>query len=150
MALLAFANGAQGVVQVSAVAHIDDPILEQYVALHGEAGSMVAELKIGVGPRLRMGRGDEPFQDVTLPEPYWAGVDRSQPFITQFVPMYAQQPVGCRLFIDAILAGRSEAPTFYEGWKAQQLIDAAVESHAARRWVEVGESTREPGAVLHA
>jgi predicted dehydrogenase len=39
------------------------------------------------------------------------------------------------LFIDAILEDRPAAPSFYDGLKAQEVIDAAIESHERGIWV---------------
>jgi predicted dehydrogenase len=124
-------------VQRSALARVDDPILEQQVALHGEAGSLIADFKLGSGPQLRIAKGDEPFQSLAIPAHFLDGIDPTQPFITQLLPMFSQQSVGCRLFIDAILEQRSLVPSFYEGWKAQQGIDAALASHETEQWIAV-------------
>lgn len=137
MILLQFVNGGQGMVQLSALARVDDPFLEQQVALHGDAGSLIAELKLGSSPKLCIAKGDEPFQSLTIPAHFLEGIDTTQPFITQFVPMFTHQPVGCRLFIDAILEQRPIVPSFYEGWKAQQVIDAALASHETEQWIAV-------------
>ncbi len=135
MALLEFANGAQGTVQISTLARTGDPFFEQQVALHGDAGSLIADLRIGSGLQLRIAKGDEPFQPVTIPAQYLEGVDATQPLITQLVPMFTHQPIGCRLFVNAIIKNRPIVPSFYEGWKAQQVIDAAIASHETGRWV---------------
>jgi predicted dehydrogenase len=137
MALVEFAGGAQGTVRVSAVARVADPYLEQQVVLHGEAGSMKADLTIGGGPQLQIAKGDEPWQLVTIPDCYWEGVDTSQPFIDQLIMLFSQQQMGCRLFVDGILEKRSVVPSFYEGWKAQQVIDAALASGERGCWVDV-------------
>jgi predicted dehydrogenase len=136
-ALLEFVNGGQGTVQLSTLARVDDPICEQQVALHGEAGSLIAEMKLGRALQLRIAQGDEPFQPVTIPAQFLEGIDVTQPFITQFMPLFAHQPIGCRLFVDAILENRPIVPSFYEGWKAQQVIDAAIVSHETKQWVAV-------------
>jgi predicted dehydrogenase len=135
--LTEFANGAQGTFQLSAVARVDDPFLEQKISLHGEAGSLVAELKMGGAPKLELAKGNEPFEPVTIPAKYLEGVDLTQPFITQYLSMFACQSIGNRLFVDAILGDKPVAPSFYEGWKAQQLIDAAMASHESRQWFSV-------------
>ncbi len=135
--LTEFANGAQGTFQLSAVARVDDPFLEQSISLHGEAGSLVAELKMGGTPKLELAKGDEPFEIVTIPAPYLEGVDLTQPFITQYLSMFTQQSIGSRLFVDAILEDKPVTPSFYEGWKAQQVIDAAITSHESKQWISV-------------
>jgi predicted dehydrogenase len=135
MILAEFASGAQGIFQLSSVARVDDPFLEQKVTLHGEAGSLVAELRMGSTLKLQFAKGDEGFQSVTIPAHYLQGVDITQPFITQSVPMFMQQNIGNRLFVEAILEDKPVTPSFYEGWKAQQLIDATLASHEKKQWV---------------
>jgi predicted dehydrogenase len=138
MVLLEFVNGVQGAVQISAVARIHDPMLEQQIALHGDSGSLIAELKMGSSPPLlQIAEGDQPFRPLTIPDRFLAGVDPTQPFITQYLSMFAEQPIGCRLFIDAILENRPVVPSFYEGWKAQQVIDATIAAHESGQWVVV-------------
>lgn len=51
--------------------------------------------------------------------------------------MLQNQPVGARQFINAILGKAPVETTFFDGWKAQQVIDAALESHRAGMWVKV-------------
>ncbi len=51
--------------------------------------------------------------------------------------MFLTQPVGDRLFIDAILQGRQVSPSFYDGLKAQEVMDAAIRSHAQGVWVSL-------------
>ncbi len=135
--MLRFANGAQGVVNMSAVARVDDPFLAQTVSLHGEAGSLTSSLRLVAGPEVKLARGDGPFEVMRLPEPYLAGIDPAQPYVASALPIFQAQPIGSRLFIDSIIEGRTHAPSFYEGWKAQQLIDACIESSLLRRWVDV-------------
>jgi len=52
--------------------------------------------------------------------------------------VFASQSVGDRAFIDAIVDDLPLSPSFYDGWKAQQVIDAAIESHRKGCWVAVG------------
>jgi hypothetical protein len=116
---------------------VDDPFLMQTVTLNGEAGSLVSSLRLATGPEVKLARGDGPFEIMHLPEPYLAGIDPAQPYVASAIPMFLTQPIGSRLFIDSICDGHTYAPSFYEGWKAQQLIDACVESSLLRRWVDV-------------
>ncbi len=39
--------------------------------------------------------------------------------------------------INSILAGRLPQPNLYDGWKTQQVVDAALAADARRAWVEV-------------
>jgi predicted dehydrogenase len=138
-ALVQFSSGAHGMVDVSYLARLDKSYPEQQVVLHGEAGSLVIELSLSGGLRLRYAKGDDPLQDLAVPAAYLQGIDAAQPFLSSLVPMFAQQPIGCRLFVDEILKGRTVAPSFYDGWKAQQIVDAALASHQSGQWTTVGE-----------
>ena len=51
--------------------------------------------------------------------------------------LLSQPGMGSRSFVDAILSGQTVAPSFYEGWQAQRVIDAALVSHKQGGWVEV-------------
>jgi predicted dehydrogenase len=98
----------------------------------------MADLKLGSSPpHLQLAKGDEPFRPLPIPNRFLTGVDATQPFITQFLSMFTAQPIGCRLFIDVILENRPLVPSFYEGWKAQQAIDATIAAHERGHWMAV-------------
>ncbi len=40
-------------------------------------------------------------------------------------------------FVSAITEGRDAAPSFYDGWQAQVVADAVLQSHAEKRWIEL-------------
>jgi predicted dehydrogenase len=56
----------------------------------------------------------------------------------RFARLLQTASIGDHLFIDAILSGRLPSPNLYEGWKTQQVVDAALASHALGKWVEIG------------
>jgi predicted dehydrogenase len=133
-ALLAveFANGAQGSLHVSAVSHQGGTSL----ALYGEAGTLELDFTFD-GAELRGSRQGEEWQTLDVPEELWHDVNRKGRLIDQIFDMFKTQAVGNRLFIDAILEDRPMNSTFYDGWKAQQVIDAAIASHEQGRWISV-------------
>ncbi len=45
-------------------------------------------------------------------------------------------------FVSAIVEGRGAVPDFYDGLRAQRVADAAIESYAQRRWLELVEEPR--------
>ena len=45
--------------------------------------------------------------------------------------------IGNRLFIDAILEDRPITPSFREGLKVQEVIEAALASHQQGKWVSL-------------
>ena len=75
--------------------------------------------------------GEEEFCLLPISERILAGVDKVNRYhvISQFRGDY--------LFIDSILENRSISPSFYDGLKAQEVIDAAKESHKTCRWVSL-------------
>jgi predicted dehydrogenase len=133
-ALLAFefANGAHGTIQVSAVAHVGDRGQEQHVVLHGESGTLEIVYS-DLGAEIRGARHDEEHLDILpVPDELWGDADRSDLSALLF-----EDSTSTRQFIDAIAEDRIVAPTFYDGWKAQEVIDAALESHQSGCWVSL-------------
>ena len=126
--LVKFADGAHGTFQVSAVAHIADRFVQQQIRLYGESGSLEIEViyygsETGIVIRSAGGQ-DEQFQMLEVPESYWGAADR-----TDTMSIFTKNSVGTRAFIDAILDDLPVEPNFYDGFKAQQVIDAALASH---------------------
>ena len=139
--LAEFSNGAQGVIQMSAVAYDADRGMHQQVQIYGEAGSLEINVPYQgseAGAVIRGVRsGEERFQTLEIPDVYWGKVSRSDPY-----GVFTQHSVGPRLFIDAILEDRPLSPNFYDGYKAQQVIDAAVKAHRSGRSVTIDNSKR--------
>jgi predicted dehydrogenase len=128
-----FTSGAHGSIHVSAVTHQGETSL----GLYGEAGSLELVFTF-TGAALRGSRpGDEAWQTLEVPDALWHDADRTGLFIDQVFDLFKKQSVGNRLFIDAILDDRPIDATFYDGWKAQQVIDAAIASHDQGRWIAI-------------
>ena len=131
--LLEFLNGAHGTVQASAVASVGRRSrLDLRVALWGDEGSIELEYSHG-GSRLRGARrGDDSMSDLEIPAALWSGGSPESPF-----GVLREQPLGPRAWVDAIITGQPIQPGFLEGWRAQQVVDAAQLAHAEGRWVSV-------------
>jgi predicted dehydrogenase len=128
-----FANGAHGSIHVSAVTHPNETSL----GLYGEAGSLELVFTF-TGAELRGSRlGEEAWQTLEIPDVLWHDADRTGSLIEQIFDLFKRQSVANRLFIDAILDDRPMNSTFYDGWKAQQVIDAAIASHEQGRWIAI-------------
>jgi predicted dehydrogenase len=130
---LEFANGAHGIIQVSAVAHVADHTMEQHIRLDGESGRLELDFPFAGADATRVIRGARhgetqlqtlPISDQPAQQAVFAG-----PLPAYFGEWFATQPVGVRLFIDAVLEERPVSPNFYDGLKVQEVIDAALESH---------------------
>ena len=134
-----FANGAQGTIQASAVAHIADRASQQQIKLYGEAGSLETDLIHGGSETralIRAARSqDEQFQTLEVPESYWGDANSSDN-----ISIWSKNSVGTRAFIDAIQKNRNVEPNFYDGYKAQQVIDAALASHESGCAVNIDNS----------
>jgi predicted dehydrogenase len=136
--LVEFASGAHGMIEVSSVGVVGARFMEQRVALHGASGSLNATIAFGGASQLDgVGNDGLPLEDIAIPTELWGTVDASRPLTEVGVALFCQQPVGTRLFVDDILAGRRSSPSFYDGWKAQEIVDAAMRSHERSAWVEV-------------
>ncbi len=132
---LEFANGAHGGIHVSAVAHVGDRGQSFQAALYGEAGSLELDFDFKDAELRSLRAGDEQWQVLTVPPEWWGPETESPPFDVQFLAPFVNQSVGPRGFIDAILDDRPVSPTFYDGWKAQAVVDAAIASHEQGRWI---------------
>jgi len=82
------------------------------------------------GPR---SAGAEP-EDLPIPARIWGAGDRSDALSVLFT-----NPVGPREFVDAIAGDVPIGPTFYDGFKTQEVVDAAFVSHERGSWVRIGE-----------
>lgn len=136
--LIKFLYGGQGTIELSAVARTHDPALEHVVILHGETGSLTATFGLFTAPpKVQLATGDNGFQELATPDEYLLGLDPAQPVGPQMGALFSQPGMGSRSFVDAILTGETVAPSFYEGWQTQRVIDAALVSHDGGNWVEV-------------
>lgn len=132
-----FADGAQGSIHVSSVAHTAQGGQAQVNELHGEDGTLeISQTAV------RGARGDEKaIGTLELPPDLIGGVDLSRPLLEWAREYFLTQPVGDRAFLEAIVSDRPAAPSFYDGWKAQEVIDAALESSRTGRWVTIGDAS---------
>lgn len=135
MLLLRFQNGAQGLIHLSAVAHVGDRVLDQHITLYGESGTFELDFTFA-GTRLACVReGEKQFGTLDIPIELWANGDPSD--LRQAFEVFRHQSAGDRLFVDAILEDRPVTPSFYEGFKVQQVIDAAIASDQSGTWVSL-------------
>ncbi|HSL42102.1 MAG TPA: Gfo/Idh/MocA family oxidoreductase [Anaerolineales bacterium] len=137
--LTEFANGTHGAIQASVVAHLADREMQQQVKLYGEAGTLEIDVPYGgpqAGAVIRAARNDDQqFQTLGVPANYWGDVSQSNPW-----EVFNHQSAGCRAFIDGILENHLVTPTFYDGYKAQQVMEAAMDSHRSAKCVSIEDS----------
>ena len=135
--LVNYANGAAGTIFVSAVTATGNRGQEQRITLHGQDGTLelVSDFT-SITLRGLRGSATE-FEDLPVPSEFLAGAPADSSIFDQLDMVYANLSVGPRLFIDSILAGQPIAPSFYDGVKAQEVIEAAFESNRTGRRVEL-------------
>ena len=131
VALVEFANKAQGILQTSYVAVGNYPGIE--LRVYGSKGAAVARLveEFGVAETLTFATADEvEFKPVEIPE---AMLPPGTSLNTPWAELYYRNLV--KHFVEEILEDRPEECTFYDGAKSQEIVDAVVQSHFERRWV---------------
>jgi predicted dehydrogenase len=126
--MLEFEQGAHALLHMSAVAHMAGRAQEFLVRLHGEAGTLESDISFAdFSQPVRGARHDEAeFKTLDLPAEFLYGTESGNP-----LGPFVAQGIGPRLLIDAILHDRPVPAGFdlYEGYKVQQVIDAALRSH---------------------
>jgi predicted dehydrogenase len=136
LVILQFEDKTQGIIQVSSVAHRADRGVDINIVLHGAEGTLEVEHNFwgpNTGAIIRGARHDEEqFSRLAVPDELSKDLDPREIY-----DPYIKQPAGPRLFIDCILEDRPVAPDFYDGFKVQEVIDAAIESHKTGCWVSV-------------
>ncbi|MBC8076929.1 MAG: Gfo/Idh/MocA family oxidoreductase [Chloroflexales bacterium] len=134
---LAFANGAQGSIHVSAVAQLGERGMEKHLALYGERGTLELHERGQHWELWGAHDGAERFEQLDVPAHIWGDVDPAR-----HLDVFVKHSAGARHFVDAIIAGQMATPSFYDGARAQDVIDAALTSQRERRWVSVEHAGR--------
>ena len=119
---LRYRDGAHGIVRVSRVARGRCDV--RRVELYGERASLALEIDKGVNRVLRA-------EETTR----WRG--------DSFYEVFASDPAvwtwggNIHAWIDAALDHRALAPSFEDGLRCQEIVDAALRSHAEQRWIDL-------------
>lgn len=119
-----FQNGALGTAMVNTVA-------PQGAGAHIEAFGSEGSLVIGVDGKLRGGRkGDAGLAEMPIPERLTPPGLPSDPLLGPFTLL-------SRRLVKAIREGGEPAPSFYDGMKCQEVMDAVTRSAVESRWVSL-------------
>jgi predicted dehydrogenase len=108
--MLRFAGGAQGYIRASR--------LHRNNTIKVEGAQAGYAWTLSTGQLMRRLPGEEAYTAVSLPDDLPA-----ESMVTRF--------------LDNIRYGTDHPPTFLDGLRAQEIIDAAIRSNAQRRWVRV-------------
>jgi predicted dehydrogenase len=127
--LLEFQNGAHATIHVSTVNQVSNELKHtgQFISLHGQDGTLESRAGLWssnpVSEIVGFKRDTEKAETLQIPDSYFGSAGRDNLFD------FSDKPVlGPRLFVDAILKDHALQPSFYDGYKAQQVIQAALES----------------------
>lgn len=136
--LLDFENGAQGVVQVSCVAYEDTPLTQtHHMEFHGSGGTLYHVVDWDQTQRVSGAReGEGPVKELTVPDYIWGDVRRA-PVQATYQDVFRTQNVMTRQWVTAIAENTATEPDFHDGAYIQRVIDASIQSHRERRWINV-------------
>lgn len=138
--ILGFRNGAQGMVQVSAVAYEDTPFGQVHAMdLHGSGGTLRQvidwdRLQHVWGAR----EGEGPLRPIEVPEEMWGGAPHESVKDT-YHDVFRRQGFMIGEFVMALAAGRMVRPDFRDGARLQAVLEAALRSDREGRRVTVSE-----------
>jgi predicted dehydrogenase len=119
-------KGIQGTIHASHVAALGED--GRYLSVYGEQGIIELTVTWSSGARIVLIQPGQPPKALPLPDELASEFDQDKSFVQQTLQVFFEQPVGDRLFIDAILGAGNAQPSFYDGYRAQQVIDAAIAS----------------------
>ncbi|MCY3993965.1 MAG: Gfo/Idh/MocA family oxidoreductase [Caldilineaceae bacterium] len=136
--LLKFANGAQGLVQASAVCTEESVFGQRHeFDLHGEEGTLRSvidwvERQDVEGTR----RGEGPTRPLELPEHVW-GAARRDTVHNTYRDVFRVEDHMTRGWINAIADGEPFSPSLEDGAVVQRITDAADLSAREGRWIRL-------------
>jgi len=78
--------------------------------------------------------GDKVLTEMPIPERLREGLDLSDLGAAVGNFLFAQL---AQRFIQGVRTGQPVTPSFFEGVKSQEVLDAVVQSAAEQRWVEI-------------
>ncbi|MBV9773032.1 MAG: Gfo/Idh/MocA family oxidoreductase [Gemmatimonadetes bacterium] len=119
---LELASGAHGTVHLSSRAWVDDRTPTQEFTIFGSEGTLEARLA-RPDAEVRLVTADAGWGVVPVPERLYGGATPDRP-----TAVFTTGSAGPRAWIEAIREGRPATPDFEDGWRAQGVIDAALES----------------------
>lgn len=138
---LEFENGMLAVVDTSVVAHSADMLAKHVVRIEGESATLELEhvfLGSSAGAAIRLMRADrDVIESLAVPAHFFGS---SNP--AEFLDIYNKERVGALEFIAAIREDLRPEPGFGDGVKAQEVVDAALRSHAEGRRMSIAPSVR--------
>lgn len=104
---------------------------DQRIIIHGDSGSLEAKSTRTSAEIQGVREGEEEFRLLSVPARLLEVVDRENLYDirSQFTGVYT--------FVDSVLEHKPIIPNFYDGFKAQEVIDAAKESNKSGKWIRL-------------
>jgi predicted dehydrogenase len=131
-----FASGATGVWEGTTLAkgYHRDGFGHEWAEVNGSLGSAVYRLH--EPNTILLGRSGHDLAPVPVPDEFLKPADSPRN------PQEGNPATVFRYdlvweFASAIAAGRQAVPSFYDGWAAQVVADAVLESYQQRRWIKI-------------
>ena len=140
-----FANGAQGVIHVSAVCYEDAGMQMQHLfEFHGDGGTLYQETDWVSRQEIRGARvGEGGLRPLPIPEDIWAGARRDTVH-NSYRDVFRAQGRMVGDFVRAVAAGRRVRPDIHDGLRVQLLLEAAKRSAMDGRCVRLSEIEAAP------
>jgi predicted dehydrogenase len=144
--LLEFRNGVHATVHVSTVNRVSNELRHagQFISLHGQDGTIESRAGLwsenAVSEIVGLKRGAEKAEVLEVPDSYFGSEGRQNLLGFNDKPI-----VGPRLFVDAILNDQPLHPDFYDGYRVQQVIQAAVDSDKTGKAIDIHPITPQQG-----
>lgn len=141
--IVEFASGAQASLHLTTANLAGRGLMHtgQITILHGRDGTLETRCDPWTEPAVSETRGlrrdSEEAEMLVVPDEYFGDADRRDSF-----DVFRKQSTGPRLFVDAILNDTSLTPTFYDGYKVQQVIEAALESDRTGRAITIDNARK--------
>lgn len=147
MVMLRFKNGAQGLVHASAVAYerTYEPTFEREgysfdqvheFDFHGSEGTLRQVIDWDYRQTITADSpGDGPERVLEIPDEFW-GDARRDVVIETWQDVFRKEGRMVHEFVRAVARGEQVEPSFAEGARTQQLLDAAILSAETGRWVD--------------
>lgn len=140
--MLEFANGAQGVIHVTAVCYEDTPFGQtHHMEFHGSAGTLYSFTDWDTVQQVSGAKqGEGMVKNLPIPDDIW-GVARRDTVHNTYKDIFREEDHMTRGFITAILNDTDSSPDFRDGLAIQRVLEAAILSGNEQRRVRIDEIT---------
>jgi len=124
-------------IAAGAVREIGARGLDLQIALYGDAGSLELDWTLAGSDLRALRRGESEWRVRDIPVELSGVGEHPPPLDHPALGPFVNLSAGPRLFVDSIIEDRLATPNFYDGWKSQQVIDAAIASYEQGRWINI-------------